>query len=80
MYFYLINLFESLFIILNNNYGIYYGIIVSFIKDEIKFNLKSIQTTVIFKNSQDSIIELIKIFYLKFYKIQSKQYLKDYNP
>lgn len=68
MFFYLFDIFKDLFIILLNYNTFEYWGIIDFIRIPVIVNPKSIWIAVIFDNSEGGIIQLIKIFCLKFYK------------
>lgn len=69
MFFYLLDLFKGSLMILVGCDGFHCSSIISFIEVEITFNLKSMHIAIISKNSQDDVIQLIKIFCFEFHKI-----------
>lgn len=69
VFLYPINLFEGLFIIPVSCNGFYYDGATSCIEVEIKFKPKFMHIAIIFENFQGGIIQLMKMFCLKFHKV-----------
>lgn len=69
MFFNPFDLFQARFIASFGCNGFQHSSFAGFIKTEININPKSMQIAVISKNSQDDIIQQIKMFCLKFHKI-----------